>query len=178
MAHSLVVTKLSKLTSAEFSPRNDCGVFLVAPVDGLGPAEGNISPIKFNSNGSELLLLECVPFAFGELLFRFVIMSNSSKSVEELWLVGDQGSLRAAPASGSVFDTWMGFHGSGLLEATVGGCHGSTCDWVACGGDETECDCHVLDWYRHQKTLQKKYHQIHLQDLPSKINIYEIRGLW
>lgn len=74
-----------------------------------------------------------VPFVFGEAVrFLFVMMSNSSRSVDELWLSGDQGSLRMA-VSGSVGATVCGgfealFQGSttvrGLIDVT--GCQGST----------------------------------------------------
>lgn len=50
----LVVTKLSKLTSDEFSPKKLSGVFFIAPVDGSGPEDGKTSPNKFNSKGSLL----------------------------------------------------------------------------------------------------------------------------
>lgn len=81
----LLVTKLSRLTKAEFSPKNDCGVFFVAPVLGLGPAVvGSASPNKLNSNGSESWA-ELVPLVLGEVVrFLFVIASNSSRSVDEL----------------------------------------------------------------------------------------------
>ena len=72
------------MTRAEFSPRKLCGVFFVAPVDGLKVDVGKASPNKFNSNGSLELL--CVPFVvvvLGEERFLLVITSNSSKSVEE-----------------------------------------------------------------------------------------------
>lgn len=42
-----VLTRLSRLTRAEFSPRNDCGVFLTAPV-----LVGRLSAILPKSNGS------------------------------------------------------------------------------------------------------------------------------
>lgn len=43
-----VLTRLSKFTRAEFSPRKDCGVFFIAPV-----LCGKDSPIPPRSNGSE-----------------------------------------------------------------------------------------------------------------------------
>lgn len=43
-----VLTRLSKFTRAEFSPRKDCGVFFIAPV-----LCGKDSPIPLKSNGSE-----------------------------------------------------------------------------------------------------------------------------
>lgn len=49
----LVVTKLSKLTSEEFSPRKLNGVFFVVPVEESGLAS-RTSPIKCNSKGSLL----------------------------------------------------------------------------------------------------------------------------
>ena len=42
-----VLTRLSRLTRAEFSPRNDCGVFLTAPV-----LVGRVSAMLPKSNGS------------------------------------------------------------------------------------------------------------------------------
>lgn len=50
-----MVTKLSKLTSDEFSPKKLNGVFFVAPVDGSGPVNGKTSPNRFNSKGSLLV---------------------------------------------------------------------------------------------------------------------------
>lgn len=41
------LTRLSRLTRAEFSPRNDCGVFLTAPV-----LVGRVSVMPPKSNGS------------------------------------------------------------------------------------------------------------------------------
>lgn len=41
------LTRLSRLTRAEFSPRNDCGVFLTAPV-----LVGRVSAMPPKSNGS------------------------------------------------------------------------------------------------------------------------------
>lgn len=52
--YSLVVTKLSKLTREEFSPRKLNGVFFVVPVDRSGPVDERTSPKRFNSNGSLL----------------------------------------------------------------------------------------------------------------------------
>lgn len=144
----LVVTKLSKFTRAEFSPKKDWGVFFVAPVDGLSPVDGKLSPNKLNSNGSELLLLLLllVPFVFGDVLFLFVIASNSSKSVDEPWLAGDQGSWFFVGGEAAA----MGFHGSTGLGVTAAiaaavGCHGSTW-WV---GEVNEFDCcQVVDCKR------------------------------
>lgn len=128
----LVVTKLSKFTRAEFSPKNDCGVFFVAPVEGLSPVDGKLSPNKLNSNGSELLLLLLLllldtPFAFGDVLFLFVITSNSSKSVDEPWLAGDQGSLFFVGGDAATeFHGSAGFGGGAATAAAAAGCHGST----------------------------------------------------
>lgn len=121
----LVVTKLSRLTKAEFSPRKLWGVFFVAPVAGLKVVVCKASPNKFSSNGS--WLIPFVPFVvvFGELLFRFVITSNSSKSVEELWLVGDHGSaLVAKGGNGGETEGKGAAHGSAFGEVWSG-CQGS-----------------------------------------------------
>lgn len=65
--HLLAVTKLSKLTSDEFSPRKLCGVFFVVPVDSCGAVGGNVSPSSDSSNGSvPLLLVMCVPLDLGD----------------------------------------------------------------------------------------------------------------
>lgn len=49
----LVVTKLSKLTREEFSPRKLNGVFFVVPIEESGLA-ARASPNKCNSKGSLL----------------------------------------------------------------------------------------------------------------------------
>lgn len=123
---------MSRLTKAEFSPRKLWGVFFVAPVAGLRVEVGKASPNKFNSNGS--WLVPFVPFVvvFGELLFRFVITSNSSKSVEELWLFGDHGSAlvavgggggdaegKVAPHGSAFGDVWIGCQGSAGTGVTL-----------------------------------------------------------
>lgn len=127
------------MTSAEFSPKNDCGVFFVAPVDGLGPAEGNMSPSKFNSKESEWF-----PFVLGDAArFLLVIASNSSKSVDELWLVGDHGSWFCVAFSAPVVLLFHGSAGFGPGELVGSqGSAGTTCCWL--GGDESVFECHGL----------------------------------
>lgn len=75
-----VLTRLSRLTRAEFSPRNDCGVFLTAPV-----LVGRFSPMPPKSNGSgdsePPLFTGC---GLDPSLFLLVITSNSSRSLSGL----------------------------------------------------------------------------------------------
>lgn len=61
----LDVTKLSKLTNAEFSPRKLNGVFF-EPADVSVPVDVNGSANKLRSKGSLLVLLLLAPFVWGE----------------------------------------------------------------------------------------------------------------
>jgi hypothetical protein len=151
------------LTSAEFSPRKLCGVFFVAPVEGLNADGGNASPNRFNSKGSfELLWVPFVVVVFGEFLFLFVITSNSSRSVDEPWLVGDHGSCLVWGWGGGVGDDAFPSppHGSGFGMEWAG-CHGSpgAAGVLLGGGEESEFDCHGEDCYkqidRHQLWIAK-----------------------
>lgn len=149
------MTRLSKLTSAEFSPRKLCGVFLMAP---LLACTGSAASSKLNSNRSAPLLLLCpeVPLVLGEVvLFLLDIISNSSVSVSGDWLAGDH---RCAGLVGAASG------GADVRGGTVGACHGS-CRGVGAqgswsgGGDAAAKGCHgsflTGNWKKKQLNFSK-----------------------
>ena len=62
------LTRLSKLTKAEFSPRKDCGVFLTAPV-----LRGRLSPSPPKSKGSGEVVLPGNNVINNFVLFQLIL---------------------------------------------------------------------------------------------------------
>jgi hypothetical protein len=117
------LTRLSRFTSAEFSPKNDCGVFFTAPV-----LAGMVSPRPRKSNGSgDVVFPLFIGAGLVPILFLLVMISNSSRSpkplnpllVELKLAVVDGGKLKPI--------------GAGLVSplVVVTGAHGSTTRFVA-----------------------------------------------
>lgn len=83
------------------------------------------------------------------------MISKSSKSEDDAWLVGDQGSRFAGSVPVLIGDKFKGaaaprLHGSGFSGGAVAGCHGSAPAAAPAlgsrrGGDDKDEDCHGDD---------------------------------
>lgn len=139
--------RLSRLTSEEFSPRNEAGVFFVVVVaDGvelLAELEVLLEDSGSRSSSSDPPLLCRLLLTALLLLLRLVMISNSSRSEagEVIAPTGDgrfAGSAKAPSASGAQGSCLAGFELGGCQGSAVGtgvarlGCHAS----LALGADD------------------------------------------